>query len=154
MSPEEIQREKEEAHGSVQQILDDLKRDEPKVFDAAAAAVGGTLGGAASYTALFVAGTTGLSGAGIMSGLATAGTVVGGGAAAGVAVLAAPVAIFAVGAYAIAKKRRKAKLTAALTRAIEKLYAVQDRLMANAERHRDELAEIKTWIDELERRKP
>ena len=73
---------------------------------------------------------------------------------AGVFVLAAPVVVLGVGAYALTKKRRNAKVTAVLTRAIEKLYAVQDRLMANAEHYRDELAEIKTWIDELKRRKP
>ena len=158
MSPDEIQREKEEVREHVQQILDEVRRDAPKVFNVAAAAVGATLGGAASYTALFLAGTTGLSGAGIMTGLAATGTVVGGGAVAGVFVLAAPVVVLGVGGYALAKKlakkRRNAKVTAVLTRAIEKLYAVQDRLMANAEHYRDELAEIKAWIDELKRRKP
>ena len=60
--------------------------------------------------------------------------------------------------YAIAKKRRdaerKAKLTAALGRAIKKLYKIQDRLLANAEYFRDELADIKASIDELKRQKP
>ena len=76
-------------------------------------------------------------------------------AAAGVALLTGPLGI--VG-YAIAKKRRdakrKAKLTAALSRAIEKLYKIQDRLLANAEHFREELADIKASIDELKRQNP
>ncbi len=75
-------------------------------------------------------------------------------AAAGVALLTGPLG---VAGYAIAKKRmdteRKAKLTAALGRAIEKLYKIQERLIANAEHFREELAEIKAYIDELKRQK-
>lgn len=59
MSPEEIQREKDEAREHVQQILGEVRRDAPKIFNVAAAAVGATLGGAASYTALFLAGLRG-----------------------------------------------------------------------------------------------
>ena len=77
-------------------------------------------------------------------------------AAAGVAALTGPLG--GVVGYVIAKKRRdaerKAKLTAALSRAIEKLYKIQDRLLANAEYFREELAEIKAYIDELKRQKP
>ena len=74
--------------------------------------------------------------------------------AAGVGVLAAPVAVLGVVGYAIAKKRRNAKLAAALNRAIEKLYAIQERLMANAEYFRDELAEIKAYIGQFEHQRP
>ena len=75
-------------------------------------------------------------------------------AAAGVTLLAGPLGV--VG-YVIAKKRRdaerKAKRMAALSRAIEKLYKIQERLLANAEYFRDELADIKASIDELKRQK-
>ena len=74
--------------------------------------------------------------------------------AAGVGVLAAPVAISGLIAYGIAKKRRKAKLAVVLSRAIEKLYKVQERLMANAEYFRKELAEIKAFIEHFEHQKP
>lgn len=153
-SPEKIQQMKDEAHEGMKETLDELRRDAPKVVDTAAA-VGSTLGGAASFTALYFGGSVaGLSAAGITSGLAAAGGIVGGGMAAGVGVLAAPVAVLGVVGYAIAKKRRNAKLAAALNRAIEKLYAIQERLMANAEYFRGELAEIKEYIGEFERQRP
>lgn len=154
-SPEKIQQMKDEAHEGMKETLDELGRDAPKVVDTAAAAVGSTLGGAASFTALYFGGSVaGLSAAGITSGLAAAGGIIGGGMAAGVGVLAAPVAVLGVVGYAIAKKRRNAKLAAALNRAIEKLYAIQERLMANAEYFRDELAEIKAYIGQFEHQRP
>ena len=77
-------------------------------------------------------------------------------AAAGVALLTGPLGV-AVAGYAIAKKlrneQRNAKQVAALSRAIEKLYKIQDRLLANAEYFRDELADIRASIDELKRQK-
>ncbi len=152
-SPEEIKRMKDEAHEDMKDTIDELRRDEPKAADAAGAAVGGVLGGAASFTALYFGGSVvGLSAAGITSGLAAAGF--GAGMVAGVGVLALPVAILGVGGYAIVKKRRSAKLAAALDRAIEKLYKIQERLIANAEYFREELAEIKAYIDEFKHQKP
>ena len=154
LGPTEMQRVKDEAHEEMKKALDELQSDFPKVVDAAAAAVGSALGGAASFTALYFGGVVGLSAAGLASGLAVAGALVGGGMAAGVSVLAAPVAIFGVAGYAIAKKRRNAKLAAALGRAIGKLYKIQERLIANAEHFREELAEIKAYIDQLTRQMP
>ena len=155
MNPEMIQKMKDEASESMKEALDEFRRDQPKVADAAAAAVGSTLGAGASYTALFFAGkVVGLSGPGITSGLAAAGKLVGGKMVAGIGVLAAPVAVLGVAGYAISKKRRNAKLAASLNRAIEKFYAIQDRLMANAEHFREELAEIKAYITEYEHRRP
>lgn len=154
-SREESERMKDEVHKEMKEILDELHRDFPNVAEAAGAAVGSTLGGAASFTALYFGGSVaGLSAAGITSGLATAGALVGGGMAAGVGVLAAPVAILGIAGYAIAKKRKKAKLAAALGRAIEKLYKLQERLIENAEYFREELAEINAYIDQLQRQKP
>lgn len=154
MNPEVIQKMKDEASESMKETIDELGRDQPKVVDAAAAAVGSTLGGGASFTTLYFAGTAGLSATGITSGLAAAGGLVGGGMVAGIGVLAAPVAVLGIAGYAIAKKRRNAKLAASLNRAIEKLYAIQERLMANAEHFRDELAEIKAYITQFENRRP
>jgi len=59
---------------------------------------------------LYFGGVTGLSAAGITSGLAAAGGLVGGGMAAGVAVLAAPAVLLGVGAYAVVSQRNKRKL--------------------------------------------
>ena len=151
----QIRRMKDEAYRDMKDILDELGRDEPEVADAAGAAVGGALGGAASFTALYFGGTVaGLSAAGITSGLAAAGTLVGGGMVAGVGVLAAPVAVLGVVGYRVARKRRKAKLATALRKAIANLCKVQARLAAHAEHFRDELAEIKAFVDHFENRVP
>lgn len=56
-------------------------------------ALGAAGGAGLSFAALYSLGVTGLSAAGITSGLAAAGAVVGGGMAAGVGVLAAPVVL-------------------------------------------------------------
>nr|WP_105144696.1 ADP-ribosylglycohydrolase family protein [Streptococcus suis] len=70
--------------------------------DVLAMGLGAGLGGAVSYGALYALGTAGLSAAGITSGLAAAGALIGGGMVAGFFVLAAPVAILAGGGLAIA----------------------------------------------------
>ncbi len=153
-SPENIQQMKDEANEDIKEALDELQRNHPEVVDVAAAAVGAMLGGGASYAALRFLGTPGLSGPGITSALAAIGRLVGGGMPAGVVVLGVPLAVLGVGGYAIAKNRRDAKLAIALNIAILKLYAIQERLMENAEYFREELAEIKAWITELENRRP
>ena len=71
---------------------------------------------------------------------------------AGVGVLSIPVAVMAVGGYAIAKNRRKKKEAAAIRRALEVLYAIQKRLIANAEYFREELAKINIIVEDLEKR--
>ena len=114
---------------------------------------GSGVGAAASFGALYTLGTTGVSAAGITSGLATAGSIVGGGMVAGIAVLAAPVAVLGIGGYAIVK-HKNAKLTAALSQAIQKLYEVQERLMSNAEYFKAEIAGIKATIDMLTKKAP
>ena len=150
-----LEKLKEEAREEFSGVLDELSKDHPKVVEGSAALVSGALGGTASLTALFFGGSvTGLSAAGVTSGLAAAGAIVGGGMVAGVSVLAAPVAVLAVGGYAIAKRRRNAKLAAALRTAIEKLHRIQERLTANAEYFTGELAEIKAYIDSFERQMP
>lgn len=57
--------------------------------------LGAGVGGVGSFAALYGLGSVGLSAVGISTGLATAGSVVGGGMAAGVLVLAAPITIMA-----------------------------------------------------------
>ena len=152
---DELGRLKEETKVEFAGVLDDLRKDHPKAVEGAAAAVGGTLGASASLTALVFGGSvTGLSAAGITSGLGAAGALIGGGMVAGIGVLAAPVALLAVGGYAIAKRRRNARLAAALRLAVEKLHRIQERLTANAEYFKDELAEIKAYIDNFESQVP
>jgi hypothetical protein len=95
----------------------------------------------------------GLSASGITSELAAAGALVGGGMVAGIGVLAAPVAILGVAGYAIAKKRKSAKVAAALGQAISKLYDIQSHLITNAEYFKEEIAGIKVAIDMLTKKK-
>lgn len=76
-----------------------------------AGALGAGVGGVASFAALFFGGSVvGLSAAGITSGLAAAGAIVGGGMAAGVAVLAAPVAVLGAAGVGIAAHAKNKKL--------------------------------------------
>ncbi|WP_440074107.1 hypothetical protein [Pseudomonas fragariae (ex Marin et al. 2024)] len=150
----EINRVRTEATNQVKAILDQLENDYPGVTEGLAAALGSTAGAAGSLGALYMLGVSGLSGAGITSGLATAGALVGGGMVAGIGVLAAPIALLAVGGYALVKRRKNAKLAAALGGAISKLYNIQERLLKNAETFKAEIAAIKQTIDMLTRKKP
>ena len=101
----DLERLKEEVKAEFAGVLEDLRKDHPKVVEGAATLVGGTLGGSVSLTALFFGGSvTGLSAAGITSALGRrerSSGVYG----RGIGVLAAPVAVLAVGGYAIAKRR-------------------------------------------------
>lgn len=93
--------------------VSDKKRvssNDGEINEALALAGGVGAGGAIGYAALYYAGVTGLSAAGITSALAAAGTLVGGGMAAGVAVLAAPAVLLGVGAYAFVAQHNKKRL--------------------------------------------
>jgi hypothetical protein len=135
-------------------ITREIANEYPKIAEGLATALGSTAGGAGSLAALYLLGTTGLSAVGITSGLATAGALVGGGMVAGIGVLAAPVALLGVAGFALANKRKKAKMTAALNTAIQKLYEIQTRLMDNAEYYRDEITTIKAAIQHFQKSKP
>lgn len=74
-------------------------------------ALGAGIGGIGSFAALYGLGSVvGLSAAGITSGLAAAGSIVGGGMAAGVFVLAAPVAVLAAGGVGLASHLKNKQL--------------------------------------------
>jgi hypothetical protein len=153
MTEQQINEMREQAGEEVKRTLADLEKSFPGVTEGLATALGSSAGAAGSFAALYLLGTTGLSAAGITSGLATAGAIVGGGMVAGIGVLAAPIAALGVAGYAVAKKRRNAKLAAALGHAIAKLYSVQERLMENAEYFKEEIAGIKATIDLLTKKK-
>ncbi len=153
MSNEEILKEKEKSSKEVAQILEKLEKDYPGVTEGVASAVGAAAGGAGSLAALVLGGkVVGLSAAGITSGLSAAGAIVGGGMAAGIGVLAAPVAILGIAGYALAKKHKNAKLATALATAISKLYSVLERLQENAEYFKNEIAEVKATINVLNKK--
>lgn len=145
---------KNQATQEVKVALDNLEKDYPGITEGMSTALASSAGAAGSLTALYFLGTTGFSAAGITSGLATAGSIVGGGMVAGIGVLAAPIAVLGVAGFAIAKKHKNAKLAAALGRAIGKLYDIQERLLKNAEYFKEEIAGIKAAIDLLTKKKP
>ncbi|MBI2276854.1 MAG: hypothetical protein HYU74_05850 [Dechloromonas sp.] len=84
--------------------------DDKDINEALALAGGVGAGGAIGFAALYYAGVTGLSAAGITSALAAAGALVGGGMAAGIAVIAAPAVLLGVGAFAYAAQKNKKRL--------------------------------------------
>ena len=92
--------------------VNDKKRTirESAIPEVLAGTLGGGIGGVGSFAALYGLGVTGLSAAGITSGLATAGAIVGGGMTAGIFVLAAPIALCAAGGVGIASKLKKKQL--------------------------------------------
>lgn len=101
------------------------------------AALGAGTGGVISFAAIYALGTVGLSGVGIMSGLATLGAIVGGGAAAGIFVAAAPVAILAVAGYAVFSNAKN-----------QKLKQEKERLKQEATRKHDALInQLKSDVD-------
>ena len=87
--------------GDMQTLLE--KITDSNIFNAVGTTAGAVVGGAASVGLLSVLGTTGLSAAGITSGLAAAGSILGGGMVAGIGVIAAPAVAIAGGTYAITK---------------------------------------------------
>lgn len=150
MTQEEIKQEKARAEKDVQDIMKRLNSDAPTMTEGLSALLGSGAGAAGSLAALGALGVSGFSAAGITSGLATAGALVGGGMVAGIGVLAAPVAILGITGYAIAKKRKNAKIAAAVATAIKKLYSIQERLMQNAEYFKEELAGINAALNIIE----
>lgn len=102
-----------------------------------AGALGACAGGAASFAALYFGGSVvGLSAAGITSGLAAAGALVGGGMSAGIAVLAAPVAIVGGAAIGITSHIKNKKLAeekhVLYTKALSKQNAILELLKDKA----------------------
>lgn len=112
--------------------------------EALVGAVGAGIGGVMSFAALYVGGSVvGLSAAGITSGLAAAGAVVGGGMAAGIFVLAAPVAALAGGGVYAASKVKALHLKQEKERlyeeALRKHEAIIQQLKAEADADKERL---------------
>ena len=83
---------------------------ESAIPEVLAGALGAGVGVIGSFAALYGLGTVGLSAAGITSGLAAAGSIVGGGMVAGVFVLAAPAVVLAGGAILLASNLKNNQL--------------------------------------------
>lgn len=83
---------------------------ESSIPEVLAGAIGAGIGGAGSFAALYGLGVAGLSAPGITSALAAAGAIVGGGMAAGIFVLAAPVVLLGAGGVALASSLKNKQL--------------------------------------------
>ena len=117
---------------------------ESAIPEVLAGALGAGIGGVGSFAALYGLGSVvGLSAAGITSGLATAGSFVGGGMAAGVLVLAAPVAVLAGGGVALAAHLKNKQLRQEKERlykeALRKHEAIIQALKAEANADKERL---------------
>lgn len=105
--------------------------------------LGAGIGGVGSFAALYGLGTVGLSAAGITSGLAAAGSIVGGGMVAGVFVLAAPAVVLAVGGVGLASHLKNKQLRQEKERlyqeALKKHQAIIQALKDEAEADKERL---------------
>ncbi len=97
-----------------------------KISNSLKIALSASPGVAISYGALYGLGVTGVSAAGLSSGLATAGSIIGGGMAAGVFVLAAPIVGTTLYGYSKVYKSNNEKLT----KEIERLYSITTEKLA------------------------
>lgn len=132
-------------------VMADLRKDHPEVVAGAAAMVGGMLGGAAVLTTHAFGPVNGLSSAQVISGLATRlpRRLPPGLPSWAAPAVAAALLLVSAGGYVL-ERRRKAKTVAALRTAVDKLHRIVERLTANAEYYRSEIAELKAYIDHLE----
>ena len=105
--------------------------------------LGAGIGGVGSFAALDGLGTVGLSAAGITSGLAAAGSIVGGGMVAGVFVLAAPAVVLAAGGVGLASHLKNKQLRQEKERlyqeALKKHQAIIQALKDEAEADKERL---------------
>ena len=108
-----------------------------------AGALGAGIGGIGSFAALYGLGTVGLSAVGITSGLATIGSVVGGGMVAGVFVMAAPVVVLAGGGILLASNLKNKQLKQEKERlykeALQKHEAIIQALKTEADADKERL---------------
>jgi len=132
----------EEASAAVQDPSRVASKD-AEINEALALAGGVGAGGAVGFAALYYAGATGLSAVGITTALAAAGSLVGGGMAAGVAVIAAPAVLIGVGCYAWAAQRNKKQLIdkkeMLLQEVLKKHNAVISELQKTSESNKDRI---------------
>lgn len=132
--------------------VSDKKRtdsDDKDIHEALALAGGVGVGGAIGYAALYYAGVTGLSAAGITSALAVAGTIVGGGMAAGIAVLSAPAVLLGVGAYAFTAQRNKKRLIEKKEKLLQEVLRKHNAIIEELKRTSNENKERLEYLAKL-----
>lgn len=133
------------------EALNDTSRtigDSP-ISDVLAGTAGAGIGATLSFAALYSLGVTGLSAAGITSGLATAGALIGGGMVAGIGVLAAPIAgLAALGVY-LASENRNEKLKQAKELIYKEALRKQTAIIKELEKERNADKERIEYLNSL-----
>ena len=149
-----VQQMKEEARRDVKAVLSRLDRDLPGVFKKVVGTTGGGAlgGGLISLPALWFGGSvTGLSAAGITSGLSA--VALGAGMVAGVGVLALPVLGGGIIGYIATARNRRGKTAKKIDNAVRKLKTIEAHLQPSRY-FRNEIAQIEADIKKLENQKP
>ena len=118
-------------------------------------AAGTAAGAAIGVGGLIAGGTTGLSAAGITSGLAAAGSFVGGGMVAGIAVLAAPAVILGTGGVLLASKINKNRIKnqklILLKECLVKLRALYNEIKNTSKNNQERISYLMQLISLLKR---
>lgn len=128
----------------VDKALDDRGRtiatsDIPEMLGGVA---GGAIGVGVGLTLVYTSGVAGVSAAGITTGLATLGAIIGGGMMAGIFVAATPMAVLGVAGYAVVARQNR-----------NRLMQTKEALFQEAVRKHDAiLRELNTRIDTAEER--
>lgn len=126
-----------------------VSSEDAEINEALALAGGVGAGGAVGFAALYFAGVTGLSAAGITSGLAAAGALVGGGMAAGIGVIAAPAVLIGVGAYAWAAQRNKRALIESKEMLLQEVLKKHNGIIAELKKTADSNKERIDYLTKL-----
>ena len=147
MEQEKIETIRKQTAEEIKDIMKELEKDCPGVTEGLATALGAGIGAAGSFAALVFGGVTGLSAVGITSGLAAAGTLIGGGMVAGIGVLAAPVIALGFLGYTLNQKRKEAAKKEAMARAIYKFENLRAQLIPNKDHFKEEISAIDTSIN-------
>ena len=117
--------------------------------DVLGAVAGVGVGGAAGLGLLSILGMSGLSAAGITSGLAAAGSIVGGGMVAGIGVLAAPAVILGVGGYALLSSAKKKKLVQAKEALLQEAIKKHDAIIRELKNDLNQTQERVEYLNSL-----
>lgn len=111
--------------------------------------IGAGFGAAGSFGALYGLGIVGLSGPGIMTGLAAAGGIIGAGAAGGIIVLAAPVAVLAAGGVAAAAHSKQKRMRYEKRRLYQEALRKQNAILKALKEESDENRERVEYLTSL-----
>lgn len=120
--------------------------DIPEVLGGVA---GGAIGVGVGLTLIYTSGVAGVSAAGITSGLATLGAIIGGGMTAGIFVAAAPMAALGVAGYAIVAKRNKNRLWQTKEALFQEALQKHDAILRELDNRINQSEERNRYLDSL-----